>query len=631
MMLLNKFMNPTSELAKRREAGGDIFKGLNPGEYFNPQGQIVGPADRPEIDPAVRTTIEPKSEVTVLSSKDARNAVLKDRNDLQQFGDQLTLARQQAESIKTGIDNLSNQQTSQQSQPTVTKNVVVPKRTGMGITDSQAAELGIDMNLLERDQQTGELFYKPPTGQKVEDNPLYTDALKAYESASASLKEEAAKVKEKIARDEYDPATTALIDDINSEMDLRIADQQAINDSELAYLQTRGLRRDNGSARYAGEVNKGILSSKETKNLEAIDKIKNEKRRLIAAAKAAERDKDYSRLNDIMDKVREADINAKNKAVEFHKQIIEEGQKRREEARTTQAAIRDQLKFETEQENTTISSLTDLIAKNLTGDSEKDAALIEGFALQNGVDSAKLESAVLKRQGEIEKESRVPGKLGEYQAAIQEGVIPDGTTLEEFLTALDPAYQYAGENARLGIAEKKASIAKSYSDIENSKGVSEYKPFQYTAANYATRLEQSNSIISNLEGEVTKYSAKDQYVQNKLPNVLKKDEFRQIEQAQRNFINAVLRRESGSAIAASEFESAAKQYFPQPGDDAKTLEQKRANRSLVLENFKNEAGPAYRPTVDLINGQTFSPGQVIVRDDGTKARVEADGTVTIIQ
>lgn len=68
-------------------------------------------------------------------------------------------------------------------------------------------------------------------------------------------------------------------------------------------------------------------------------------------------------------------------------------------------------------------------------------------------------------------------------------------------------------------------------------------------------------------------------------------EQQQVEQAQRDFINAVLRQESGAAIAASEFDNARLQYFPQPGDSAEVIEQKRANREAAINGFRISAGP----------------------------------------
>lgn len=62
----------------------------------------------------------------------------------------------------------------------------------------------------------------------------------------------------------------------------------------------------------------------------------------------------------------------------------------------------------------------------------------------------------------------------------------------------------------------------------------------------------------------------------------------QVEQAQRDFINAVLRRESGAVIASSEFDSATRQYFPQPGDSGAVKKQKAMNRQLAIRGLMAE-------------------------------------------
>lgn len=71
-------------------------------------------------------------------------------------------------------------------------------------------------------------------------------------------------------------------------------------------------------------------------------------------------------------------------------------------------------------------------------------------------------------------------------------------------------------------------------------------------------------------------------------------EQQQVEQAERDFINAVLRQESGAAIADTEFANARKQYFPQPGDSAEVIEQKRANREAAINGFRISAGAGAR-------------------------------------
>jgi len=66
----------------------------------------------------------------------------------------------------------------------------------------------------------------------------------------------------------------------------------------------------------------------------------------------------------------------------------------------------------------------------------------------------------------------------------------------------------------------------------------------------------------------------------------------QVEQARRDFVNAVLRQESGAAIGPSEFENATKQYFPQPGDSPAVIQQKARNRQLSIQGLQSNAGRA---------------------------------------
>jgi len=72
-------------------------------------------------------------------------------------------------------------------------------------------------------------------------------------------------------------------------------------------------------------------------------------------------------------------------------------------------------------------------------------------------------------------------------------------------------------------------------------------------------------------------------------------QWKSFDQARRNFINAQLRRESGAAISASEFDSANAQYFPVPNDPPEVLQQKAQNRAQAIANMKRAAGPQYKP------------------------------------
>jgi len=107
-------------------------------------------------------------------------------------------------------------------------------------------------------------------------------------------------------------------------------------------------------------------------------------------------------------------------------------------------------------------------------------------------------------------------------------------------------------------------------------------------ARFNARTEASHSILTKFETE------KDPYYKNTLkfykdvnaPYLFKSDKFKQIEQAQRDFINAALRRESGAAIAESEFENARLQYFPQPGDTPEVVKQKQKNREMQFAKIE---------------------------------------------
>jgi hypothetical protein len=68
----------------------------------------------------------------------------------------------------------------------------------------------------------------------------------------------------------------------------------------------------------------------------------------------------------------------------------------------------------------------------------------------------------------------------------------------------------------------------------------------------------------------------------------------QVEQAQRNFINAILRQESGAVINETEFNNAKKQYFPQPNDSEAQIKQKEQTRKTAIKGLEIIAGPGLK-------------------------------------
>lgn len=132
-----------------------------------------------------------------------------------------------------------------------------------------------------------------------------------------------------------------------------------------------------------------------------------------------------------------------------------------------------------------------------------------------------------------------------------------------------------------------------------------------TAAGFANRMDAANKVITDLE-EVGASSLGGVY--QYLPNLLKPADRQRFEQAQRDFINAVLRQQSGAVIAESEFESAAQQYFPQPGDNDSVIAQKRAARDREVQNMRLSAGRAPAEAAPAQQQQT--PGTIPPPPDG---------------
>ncbi len=118
------------------------------------------------------------------------------------------------------------------------------------------------------------------------------------------------------------------------------------------------------------------------------------------------------------------------------------------------------------------------------------------------------------------------------------------------------------------------------------------KPTQYAAANYARRLELAEDTFSKLADAGYDPTSKTSWAGGFAPEFLKSSERKLQEQAQRNFLNAVLRRESGAAISKEEFASGQAQYFPSVGDTPEVLEQKRLNREIAKQSLAAEAGDA---------------------------------------
>lgn len=159
------------------------------------------------------------------------------------------------------------------------------------------------------------------------------------------------------------------------------------------------------------------------------------------------------------------------------------------------------------------------------------------------------------------------------------------------------------------VVDKDSLVGRPATDAEGNvlKGRQNMTESQGKAAGMAMRAREAQTILNDLEAKgVSTRGLVKQGVEgvpligeglamgvNKLPGALggPSGPQQQVEQARRNFVNAVLRVESGASINESEFRNAEKQYFPMPGDLPAVVAQKKANRETAIRSLELQSGP----------------------------------------
>lgn len=171
--------------------------------------------------------------------------------------------------------------------------------------------------------------------------------------------------------------------------------------------------------------------------------------------------------------------------------------------------------------------------------------------------------------------------VGDYRDP-NSGIKPT-SSMQEYEFARQQGYDGTFQEYETGMKQAGATSI----DFNQNQGV---------AAGFADRMAAANSI---LEDPALTAAQTDLWQQGlgKAPlfgNFMTSEQKKLADQAQRDFVNAILRRESGAVISPSEFENAAQQYFPQPGDTPAVIQQKSENRKIALQGVVRAAGPSYQ-------------------------------------
>jgi len=122
---------------------------------------------------------------------------------------------------------------------------------------------------------------------------------------------------------------------------------------------------------------------------------------------------------------------------------------------------------------------------------------------------------------------------------------------------------------------------------------------QAASAGFVTRMRNANEVMSDpgiaeygmgVKGTMNRANSSIPIIGNSFVD----PQYQQLDQAQRNFINATLRRESGASISPGEFENARIQYFPQVGDSPEVMKQKELNRQDAIKGVLYATTPQFQ-------------------------------------
>lgn len=148
---------------------------------------------------------------------------------------------------------------------------------------------------------------------------------------------------------------------------------------------------------------------------------------------------------------------------------------------------------------------------------------------------------------------------------------------------------------------------------------------------FGSRMQESHKILTELEAKDIKAPVMNSLpygdkFSNVLPSILggASVEQQKYVQAQRDFINAVLRKESGAVIADSEFENAQKQYFPQIGDSDEVIAQKARNRELAMNMIISGAGAQGQEQIKRATSSSNVSGATVTLSEVKQAAKQAN-------
>lgn len=378
--------------------------------------------------------------VGMQSSTKARNAFTADMGDLESIEDRVSKTRTQAEvaSEQRRVEQVDIDKAKREEDAEIEakekERAIASARTRGGIESDEFSVLGIsDSSGFVFDEPSGlfvpsgaeatsrlrravlsgdlaEFSANADTADLIANDPNVQSLIQSFKTQEAELTSDINRLRSA----EIDPATLASITRIENTFKQRIEARKDLNRRILASERVRGFRR--GTQRFTIGIQEGILAERERQGLDAIARIENERDLLIQEIRADAQQKRFTDVNTKMAKLRELERERIGKVLKLNKDANEELKKEKEKL--------DAFKKE--------ASVVDILGRGITDPTDifNELNFDESGNLIGDITTSEIDD-ILKNV--LPDDPATVGDIRQFQDALENKLIPEDTTLFEFL------------------------------------------------------------------------------------------------------------------------------------------------------------------------------------------------------
>ena len=207
-----------------------------------------------------------------------------------------------------------------------------------------------------------------------------------------------------------DTETAAMVQRISDTYSKRIDEQKDLNKRYLESSRVAGY--SSGRARYASELQDGILSKEEQDGIKRITDLEAERENLIAQARNARDDKSRAALLDYQNRLIEINKEKRIAVQDLFKNTMDTERLNLDKSKEVRASIKDRIDTSVKTAESIAGAVIDYMDNNNLSKADRDAALAD-WADQYGVSEDYLRTAVKSYRSEMSKSN--PADIKEYE------------------------------------------------------------------------------------------------------------------------------------------------------------------------------------------------------------------------